>query len=149
MFEPTRPFPCPGCTEIISGKMARCKYCHAPVDAGIAEMLAETQGKVNQACSDASYLKAAAVGMWVLLGLCFIPLLPLVGLCFELTFVVVLVLVIRWQLKFNDLNTSDADYAKATRAKNFASILWLAALLVGFFIMPLVMDSITPDFMNG
>jgi hypothetical protein len=129
--------------------MTECKYCQAPVDVGIAGMLAETQGKVNQACSDASYLKAAAVGMWVFLGICFIPLVPLVQWCFPVTFVVVIVLIIRWQLKFNDLNTSDVDYAKARRVKNVAFILWLAAIPVGFLLMPMVVDSITPDLLNG
>ena len=129
--------------------MAECKYCHAPVDEGIAEMLGEAQGKVNEACSDAGYLKAAAAGMWVFLGICFIPLVPLVWWCFVVTFVLVIVLVVRWQLKFDDLNTSDADYAKARRAKNIAFLLWLAAIPVAFLLMPLVMEAITPDVLNG
>ncbi len=149
MFEQTRPFPCPSCKEIISGKMTRCKYCHAPVDVGIAGMLAETQRKVNQACSDASYLKTSAIAMWVLLGVCFVPLLPLVEWCFLVTFVVVFVLTVRWQLKFNDLNTGDPDYIRARRAKNVAFVLWLAAIPVGFLIMPLVKEAISPNPIYG
>ncbi|HZH31211.1 MAG TPA: hypothetical protein VEY11_10650 [Pyrinomonadaceae bacterium] len=149
MFEQIRPFACPSCKEVIGGRMTECKFCHAPVDEGIAEMLAATQAKVNQACSDASYLKAAAIGMWVLLAICFVPLVPLVGWCFEVTFVVVLVLLIRWQLKFNDLNTGDADFVRARNTKNLAFVLWVAAIPVGFVILPSVMEAITPTLFDG
>ena len=54
---------------------------------------------------------------------------------FFIIFVVVIVLVVRWQLRFSHLNTSDPDYAKARRSKNLAFVLWLVALValpVGF-----------------
>lgn len=144
MFSETMRFPCPSCKEIINDRMEECKYCGAPVDKDIAQMLGERQAEANQSYSDASYLKSAAVIMWGFLGISFIPLVPLVHWCFLVTFVIVIVLAIRWQLRFNDLNTSDPDYAKARRAKNLALVLWLAALPVYFVVQPLVEDAIRP-----
>src|SRR5947209_14515097 len=78
MLNDTLSFPCPPCKEIINDRMEQCRFCGAPVDKGIAQMLAETQARVNQAYSDASYMKTAAFVMWAFLGLSFIPFAPLV-----------------------------------------------------------------------
>jgi heme/copper-type cytochrome/quinol oxidase subunit 2 len=117
--------------------MEKCPYCSTPVDRQAAAAAAESQSKVNQACSDASYLRIAAVVMWVLLGLSFIPLLPLVRLGSEITFVVVLVMIIRWQVKFGGIRTNDPDYPQAKRNRNLALVLWLAAF-VGFVVRQLL-----------
>jgi hypothetical protein len=131
-------FPCPRCNEIINDSMEKCPHCSTQIDRQAAAVAAEAQSKVNQACSDASYLRTAAVGMWVFLGLSFIPFIPLVSWGFLVTFVVVLVMFIRWQVKFGGLQTLDSDYVQAKSAKNLALVLWLAALIGGFFIMPVV-----------
>ena len=131
-------FPCPNCKEIINDSMASCRYCHAPVDPQAAATAAELQGRVNQACSDASYLRTAALVMWAFLGLSFIPFVPLVSWAFLITFVVVLVMIIRWQLKFGGVKTEDPDYPRARRSKNLAALLWLGAFFVAFVIIPLL-----------
>ncbi|HVF49394.1 MAG TPA: hypothetical protein VNA19_04870 [Pyrinomonadaceae bacterium] len=138
MFNQIQSFPCPSCREIINDTMQTCKYCGAPIDKGIAQAAAEVQSKVNQACSDASYLKTTALVMWVCLGLSFIPYVPLVSWGFLLTFIALVVLLIRWQTKFSDINTPDPDYQKARRSKNLAFILWLVALPTGFVIRPII-----------
>ncbi|HVG31807.1 MAG TPA: hypothetical protein VM911_01945 [Pyrinomonadaceae bacterium] len=138
MFDQIQSFPCPNCRELINDRMERCKYCDTPIDKGIAQLAAETQRKVNQAYSDASYTKTAAVTMWVFLGLSFIPFLPFVGWGFLITFIVVLVMLIRWQVMFSGLITNDPDYEKARRTKNLSLILWIVALPTGFIIQPLV-----------
>jgi hypothetical protein len=138
MLSQPQTYPCPNCNEIINDTMEKCRYCSAPVDRQAAAAAAEIQSKVNQACSDASYLKTAAFVMWAFLGLSFIPLIPLVGWGFIFTFVAVLVMIIRWQVKFGNLRTRDADYPRAKRSKNLALILWLAALFVGFVVRPLL-----------
>jgi hypothetical protein len=76
--------------------------------------------------------------MWVFLGLSFVPFMPMVFWGFLGTFVAVLVMFIRWQVKFGGLKTNDPDYGQAKRAKNVALILWLAAFLAGFVILPVV-----------
>jgi Ca2+/Na+ antiporter len=121
--------------------MEKCPYCSTPVDRQAAAAAAENQSKVNQACSDASYLRTAAFVMWVFLGLSFIPFIPLVGWAFLLTFVVVLVMIIRWQVKFGGIKTNDPDYPRAKRNRNLASILWIAAF-VGLIVRQLVIEII-------
>ena len=138
MLAQPQTFPCPNCKEIINDSMERCRYCNAPVDRRAAAEAAYLQSRVNQACSDASYLKTAALVMWAFLGLSFIPFIPLVGWAFLITFVVVLVMVIRWQMRFGRLKTEDPDYPRARRSKNLALLLWLGALFVAFVIRPLL-----------
>jgi hypothetical protein len=138
MIPQPQTFPCPNCGEIINDTMEKCRYCSAPVDRQAAAAAAEAQSKVNQACSDASYLKTAALVMWAFLGLSFIPFIPLVGWGFLFTFIAVLVMIIRWQIKFGGVRTNDLDYPRAKRSKNLAAILWLAALVVGFVVRPLL-----------
>ena len=140
MLAQPQTFPCPNCNEIINDTMAKCRYCATPVDQQAAVAAAEIQSKVNQACSDASYLKTAALLMWAFLGLSFIPIIPVVGWGFLFTFIAVLVMIIRWQIKFSGIQTRDADYPRAKRSKNLALILWLAAIPVGFLVRPLLLS---------
>lgn len=131
-------FPCPNCREIINDTMETCRYCSVPIDKQIALSAALTQSRVNEACSDASYIKTAAIAMWVFLGLSFIPLTGMFGLAFLVTLIIVVALLIRWQVKFGDILTADPDYARARRVKNLALILVLAAFFVAFIIRPIV-----------
>lgn len=137
MLANPRTFRCPNCNEMINDSMTTCRYCSVPVDPGIAAMIADRQEKTNRACSDASYLKTAAVAMFVFLGLSFVPFLPVVYWGFVITFVVTLVLMIMWQVNFGSLKTNDADYQQARRRKNTALILLIAAAPLGFIIRPL------------
>lgn len=118
--------------------MTECRYCSVPIDPGVAQMVADRQEKVNQACSDASYLRTAAIAMYVFLGLSFVPILPLVDWGFVILFVVVIVLLIRWQVNFSGLVTSDADYKKARRSWVISLVLLIVALPLGFIVRPLV-----------
>ncbi len=138
MLPQPQTYPCPNCNEIINDTVDKCRYCSTPVDRQAAAAAADLQSKVNQACSDASYLKTAAFVMWAFLGLSFIPLIPLVGWGFLFTFIAVLVMIIRWQIKFGSIKTKDTDYPRAKRSKNLALILWLAAFIVGFVVRPLL-----------
>jgi Ca2+/Na+ antiporter len=137
MLAQPQTFPCPNCKEIINDSMERCRYCAAPVDPQAAAEAAALQSRVNQACSDASYLKTAALVMWALFGVSLvIPIFQFqVFLGFVATLVVVLVLIVRWQMKFNQLQTDDPDYPRAKRSKNLAFLLWLGALFVTLFLL--------------
>ena len=145
MLEQVQTFPCPSCKQIISDRADACRHCGVAVDRGIALLLAHTQSRVNQSCSDASRLKSLAYAMWTFLALSLVPFLPLLKLGllvvavfmplvrfgFLVTFVVVIVLFSRWQLRFGYIeNTSDPDYARAKRDRTVALALWLTALLV-------------------
>jgi hypothetical protein len=128
MFEQTLSFPCPSCKEIINDRAEQCKYCGAPIDKGVAQFAAEVQSKVNQAYSDASYLKTAAFALLTLLAISMIPFVPLVFYGAIFIFFAVLVMLVRWQLKFSNINTPDPDYQKARRNKNIALVLWIVSI---------------------
>ena len=138
MITNPRTFPCPNCNEIINDSMTQCRYCSVPVDPGIAQLIADKQERANQAYSDASYLRTAAIAMYVFMGLSFIPFIPLVGWAFLGTFIVVVVLLIRWQVKFGSLQTSDADYKTARRSWVVSLILLIVAVPLGFIVRPIV-----------
>lgn len=118
--------------------METCRYCSVPIDKQIALHAAATQNKVNEACSDASYLRTAAVVMWVFLGLSFIPFLGIFNWAFLVTLLVVLVLGIRWQAMFGSIITADPDYQRARRSWIIALMLWIAAIIVGFVIRTII-----------
>jgi hypothetical protein len=128
MFEQTLSFPCPSCKEIINDRAEQCKYCGAPIDKGVAQFAAEVQSKVNQAYSDASYLKTAAFALLTLLAISLIPFVPLVLYGAVFIFFALIVMIVRWQLKFSHINTTDPDYQKAKRNKNIALVLWVVAI---------------------
>lgn len=128
MFEQTLSFPCPSCKEIINDRAAQCKYCGAPIDQGVAQFAAEVQSKVNQAYSDASYLKTAAFALLTLLAISLLPFVPFVFYGAIFIFFALIVLIIRWQLRFSNINTTDPDYPKAKRNKNIALVLWVVAI---------------------
>lgn len=138
MIANPRTFPCPNCNQIINESMTQCRHCSAIVDPVAARMIADRQEQANRAYSDASFLRTAAVAMYVFLGLSFIPFLPVVFWGFLVTFVVVLVLLIRWLVRFGKLVTNDADYLKARRSWRLSLVLWIVAIPIGFIIRPLV-----------
>ena len=137
MFDETLNFPCPSCKEIINDRAEQCKYCGAPIDKGVAQFAAEVQSKVNQAYSDASYLKTAAFALWSLLAISLIPFVPFVFYGAVFIFFALIVMIIRWQLKFRNINTTDTDYQKAKHNKNIAFVLWVVAL-PGFLLRDLI-----------
>lgn len=134
-----RTFPCPSCGEIINEQAEVCKFCSAPVDREVALQAAELQSKANQACSDASYLRTAAVLLYGFLAASLIPFLGIAFWGFLVTLVVVLVMFVRWQMNFGRLRSNDPDYAKARRSKNLALVLWLVALPAGFIVRPVLL----------
>src|SRR3954470_2114588 len=107
MFDKILNFPCPSCKEIISERATECRFCGAPVDKGIARHIGEIQQRANRAFSDAGYVKNAAFLMWALLAVSLIPFVPWVSWAFLFTFVAVIVLIVRWQLMFGNINSSD------------------------------------------
>ncbi len=119
---------------MINDSMTHCRYCSVPVDPGVALMLAERQDKTNQAYSDASYLQTAAIAMYVFLAIGLKLALAYFG--FVATFVVVTVLLFRWQMRFSNLLTNDPDFKRARRSKNIALLLLVGAVPLGLIFNP-------------
>ena len=118
--------------------MTQCRYCSTTIDPVAAQLIAERQEKANQAYNDASYLRTATIAMYVFMGISFVPFVPVVGWAFLATFIVVLVLLIRWLVRFGKLVTNDADYLRARRSWRLSLVLWIVAIPIGFIIRPLV-----------
>jgi hypothetical protein len=138
MFAQPRTFRCAHCKEVVNDSMDVCPFCGGAIDREAASAAAEVQDKVNQAYSDASYMRTAAIAMFVFLGLSFVPLIPVVYWGFLVTFIVVIVMVIRWQVKFGNLKTDDPDYRQAGYRKNLSLVLWLLAIPAGFVLHPTI-----------
>jgi len=121
---------------MINDSMSHCKHCGVEIDPGIASLIADRQEKANQAYSDASYLRNAAVAMFVFLAVGLVLTIGYLG--FVITFLITLVLLVRWQFKFSDLLTNDPDYVKAKRSRNVAAVLLAVAVPAGFIASPFI-----------
>jgi len=119
---------------MVSEDQTQCRFCSVAIDPGIAELVADRQEKTNKACSDASYLKTAAIAMHVFLVVGLVWGWAYLG--FVATFFVVAVLLCRWQLSFGNLLTNDPDYAQAKRSRNIALILLIVAIPLGLIVNP-------------
>ncbi|HJY31039.1 MAG TPA: hypothetical protein VJ306_23585 [Pyrinomonadaceae bacterium] len=75
--------------------------------------------------------------MYVFLSLSFIPFLPIVSTGFVIILVVVIVLLIRWQVKFGRLVTNDTDYKKARQSWLISLVMLIVAVPLGFIVRPL------------
>jgi hypothetical protein len=109
-------FPCPNCKETINTSMQVCSFCSAPIDPAAAAASAEAFARVNQACSDASYLKIMAGSAFTFYLLRFVPVLNLMGIV-ALWFLeaAIPLMTIRWWAKFGDLRIDDPGFARARR----------------------------------
>lgn len=133
-----RTFRCPNCNEMINESVTQCRYCSLTIDPGVAALIAGRQEKVNEAYSDASYLRRTAVAMFVFLGFSLVFTFAYWG--FLITFWLGVVLLIRWQVKFSDLLTNDPDYPKAKRSKNISLLMLLAGLPLGLLANPFLAE---------
>ena len=123
--------PCPNCKQTINTSMQTCPFCSATIDHAAAAASAEVFARVNQAISDAGYLKvmAGAIG-----GFFLVSLLPFVGGLGNLGFLFLViatpVMVIRWFVRFGNLTSSDPDFVSARHAATAAGIVSVAVLLI-------------------
>jgi hypothetical protein len=123
---------------MINDSMTQCHYCSVPVDPGVAQLIADRQEKANQAYSDASFLRTAAIAMYVFFGLSMVPLLGFAFWGFLITFVVVIVLLIRWRIRYGTLITDDVDYKSARRSWWISLVLLLGVPVI--FIARVVIE---------
>ena len=136
MLARPRTFRCPNCNEMINDSMTQCRFCSVPVDPAVAQLIAERQEKANQAYSDASYLRTAAIAMYVFFGLSMLLAFFFWGLL--ITFFVVIVLLIRWQVRFGALVTDDEDYKRARKSWWISLVLLLGVPLI--FVVRIVIE---------
>ena len=118
--------------------MTRCRYCSVVVDPVAARLIAERQERASQAYRNAGYLRMVVVAMYVFIGLSYIPRVQILSIGIAITYILVFVLLMRWQMKFGRLVTNDADYLKARRSWRLSLVLWLVGLPLGAFIYLLI-----------
>jgi hypothetical protein len=95
MGEPTI-FECPNCKETIDATAETCRFCGAVVDREAARKAAALMAKVNQACSDSSYMKSTALTLPVFFILRFVPFISAMG---GIGFWVLLIAIPLWSLR--------------------------------------------------
>jgi len=131
--------PCPACNQTINTSMQTCPFCSASIDHAAATASAEVFARVNQACSDASYLMimAGAIGAFFFVGM-----LPIVGglgtLGFWFLATATPVMVGRWFVKFGKLTSIDADFVSARHAATAVGIV-SATVLVAVIAVAIVL----------
>jgi hypothetical protein len=126
-----RVFQCPHCKETSNTAARQCPFCSTPIDPQAAEAAAEVMAKVNQACSDASYLRITAGSMAAFFGLSLLPIVATIGY-WGLTFLVfaIPVLAIRWWIRFGSIRTDDSGFRAAKRATLVSIGIWALGLIV-------------------
>jgi len=107
-------FPCPNCRQTINTSMHACSFCSVPIDHAAATASAEVFAEVNQACSDASYLKIMAGAAPAFLVARLLPIISLAGFCgFWFLLYATPVMTGRWFFKFGAISTDDPEFARA------------------------------------
>jgi hypothetical protein len=139
MLGQTQSFRCPSCNEYINTDAKECRFCSHPIDAEAAQRAADEQEKINRACNDALNIRNLAGAMWVMIVLRWVPFIGCfteIGALFM--FFATLALLIRWEVKYAAVRTSDPDFAAAKRNRLIALGLWIGALalfIVGIAIV--------------
>jgi hypothetical protein len=118
-------FECPHCKQTIDTSSAQCRFCSAAIDPAVAETAAIKMARINHACSDASYLKIAALCAPAFLLIFFIPFMSLMGkLGLIFLQVAVPIWIILWCFRFLNIETDDPDFRKAKKTVMVIAIVW-------------------------
>jgi hypothetical protein len=114
--------------------MTVCPFCHTAIDAGTAEVAAAKMSRINQACSDANYLRFA-VGLYAAyIAVRCIPAYVAYrsgGRFYSCLALAAPFMTIRWWVKFGSLQTDDAEFRSAKRSAVYITIAAVATFVVG------------------
>ena len=141
MGEPTI-FECPNCKETIDATAETCRFCGAVVDREPARKAAALMAKVNQACSDSSYMKSTALTLPVFFILRFVPFISAMGgIAFWVLLIAIPLWSLRWLLKYRGIVTDDAEFRKARSTVKWIGIIvaTILAIFVAINILVFVM----------
>jgi hypothetical protein len=127
-------FECPNCKQTINTSMSKCPFCSVALDPHEASVAADLMDQVNQACSDASYLRIMAGTMWGFWVLSLIPFVGVVGtLGMWFLLIAIPAMAIRWRVKFGAVWSDDPEFSRAKRVTVTAVGIW--ALFVLFLVV--------------
>jgi hypothetical protein len=123
-------FECPNCKQTIDTNSTQCRFCSASIDPAVAETAAVKMALINRACSDASYLKIAALCAPAFLLILLIPFMALLGEVGLLFLAIATpVWIILWCFRFLGINTDDSDFRRAKKTVFVVAIAWM--ILIG------------------
>jgi hypothetical protein len=133
-------FSCPKCNETIDVSAPSCRFCGAPINADFARHAADVLARINQACSDASYMRSTALTLPVFFVLRFLPIASMLG---SLGWTVLIFLIpawaIRWWVRYGSIETGDPDYIRARKTVKIVgivvSVLAVLSLLLFFALI--------------
>jgi hypothetical protein len=127
-------FECPSCKQTIDTASSECRFCSAPIDPTVAEAAAAKMARINRACSDASYLKIAALCAPAFLLILFIPFMTLMGeIGIIFLQVAVPVWIALWCFRFLRIQTDDPDFRSAKKTVVIVAIAWVILVGLRFF----------------
>jgi len=152
-------FECPNCKQTIDTSASVCRFCGAKVDHEAAQKAAHLLARVDQACSDASVLRNAAVVAFLLvLGIVYCllraaRLVLLIGFQNEVLGISILVLMLsapfpiwslRWWTKFASITSDDEDFqdARVTVRSTGSTALIFAVASGALFCLVLILKFI-------
>ncbi|MGH9842968.1 MAG: hypothetical protein ACREEM_29880 [Blastocatellia bacterium] len=128
-------FQCLNCREMINVSLANCPYCGVAINPETAHAAADNQAIVAQACSNASYLKIMARAMVGFFLFSFVPFVGGIGSWGFLAMLVIIpIVMVRWWVKYRNLQTGDPDFDKARRDTIVALAIWSAMVVVWIVI---------------
>lgn len=147
-------FECPNCKQTIDTSAKVCRFCGAKVDHEAALKAAQLLAKVDQACSDASVLRYAAVTAFCLsvgiaIGILRNPrFIQHVGFLNVVLGFCVLVIILsspfpiwslRWWEKSANLKSDDEDFQNARAMVRAAGLIAVASLVTFGSLLCLVL----------
>lgn len=107
-------FECPHCHQTINLMDAQCPFCSTVIDKASAQIAVAKMSRINQACSDASFLRTMALSIFIFMALMIVPFFSWIGLGgFYFLAVAVPFMSIRWWYRFYGLKAEDSDLNKA------------------------------------
>lgn len=133
-------FQCLHCNETIDSSAEACRFCGSRVDHEAALKAAAVLSKVNQACSDATYMRSTALALPVFFVLRFLPIVSMIGLVgfYGLLFAVPIWALI-WWLRYGNLNfTNDAEFARARTSVTWTGVI-VGTLLIICMVGPIAL----------
>ena len=92
--------------------------------------------RVNQSCSDASYLKVMAIAILVAFVLSFAPFVGFPGYWGSIFLLfAVPVMLVRWWVKFGSLQTNESDFSRARGTVIAISFPGVILPFIGLFML--------------
>lgn len=126
----TQVFQCQNCREFINTAMTNCSYCGVVINPESATTAADVQSKVGKACSDGNFLKIMARALVVFFLVSLVPIVGgLAGWGFLFLLIAVPVMLVRWCIKYNGLQTGDKDYEVAKRNTIISAVIWCGVVV--------------------